>query len=379
MPRPSQHPLATPIAIALLGALWLSGAACTSEGSAGSDGAEGERAAAAEAALDTVADSAEPAPAARVPVTDLPPNELGEVLVLEYHRLGEEEGPWVRSPENFRADLRRLQERGFRPVTMRQLVSGDFDLPPGATPVVFTIDDSSRGQFYLREDGSIDPGSMMGMWEAFREENPDWDGGAVWCILPGADHPSNFFGARPSREMPRAEREADIRRKMEILVERGHEPCNHTMWHARLDQYDDAFVQEQIGSGEDSIRAYLPEGYEIVTFSLPFGIWPKNRQLAWQGSYRDGKRYRYEAVLEVTGGPSPSPFSRRFDPRSINRFIVGPGALERRLRQYEEDPSLRFVSDGDPATVAFPRGREDDLARDRLGDRRPAPHDPESR
>src|SRR5688572_26270361 len=31
------------------------------------------------------------------PASDLPPNELGEIMVLEYHRLGEPETEWRRS------------------------------------------------------------------------------------------------------------------------------------------------------------------------------------------------------------------------------------------------------------------------------------------
>ena len=110
--------------------------------------------------------------------------------------------------------------------------------------------------------------------------------------------------------MPREEREATIRRKMQYLIDNGHEICNHTMWHARLDKYDDAFVQDQIGSGEDSIRAYLPADYDIVTFALPLGQWPKNRMLASRGSYREGKSYENRAILEVTGGPNPLSLQR---------------------------------------------------------------------
>jgi hypothetical protein len=330
--------------------------------------------AAAEPALEP-----EPRPDAR-PLTDLPPNELGEIMVLEYHRIGTNEGEWVRSRENFWKDLQSLYDRGYRPILMRDMVEGRIDVPPGATPVVFTIDDSSLGQFYYREDGSIDPNTMMGMWTEFNRQNPDWHFGAVWCILPGADHPSNFFGERPTREVPRQEREDRIRRKMAHIVENRHEACNHTMWHARLDRYDDAFVQDQIGSGQDSIKAYLPDDYEIVTFALPLGMWPKNRQLAWQGTYRGGKTYRKTAVLEVSGGPSVSPFDSRFNPRSINRFIVAPGALERQLAAYERNPERRYVSDGNPRTVAVPENRMDRLDRSRAGDRevRTVPGSPET-
>jgi hypothetical protein len=308
---------------------------------------------------------------AQGPASGLPANELGEIMVLEYHRIGDNEGEWVRSRANFQKDLETLYAKGYRPVTMRQVVEGNIDVPAGTTPVVFTIDDSSRGQFYYREDGSIDPNTMAGMWDAFQRQNPEWHHGAVWCVLPAADHPSNFFGAKPTREMPRAEREADIRRKMEYLVQNRHEICNHTLYHARLDRArDDAQVQEWLGVGEDSIRAYLPADYEIVTHALPLGMWPKNRSLAWSGTYRDGKRYGYNAVLEVSGGPSVSPWDTRFDPRSINRFIVAPGALERQLAAYERDPSKRYVSDGDPGTVAYPASAAGRLNRGRLSGKR---------
>lgn len=287
------------------------------------------------------------------PATDLPPNELGEIMVLEYHRLGEPENEWRRSPENFRADLHLLYEAGYRPITVRQMVEGDIDIPRGTTPVVFTIDDSSAGQFHLLEDGSIDPNSMVGIWDNFQQENPGWEGGAVWCVLPAADHPSNFFGELPSREVPRAEREARIKRKLDYLVDAGHEICNHTLFHARLDRApSDEKAQEWIGRGEDSIRVYLPD-YRIVTLALPLGMWPKTRSLAWEGSY-NGKPYRYQAVLEVTGGPSDSPFDTNFDPLSIKRVIVTPNALGRNLARYEQNPHKRYVSDGEREVITVP-------------------------
>jgi len=295
------------------------------------------------------------------PATDLPPNELGEIMVLEYHRLGEPEGEFYRSAENFRKDLERLYEAGFRPITVRQMVTGDIDIPRGTSPVVFTIDDASTGQFYLRDDGSIDPNTMVGMWDAFQRENPAWEGGATWCVLPGADYPSNFFGERPRQEVPREEREARIQKKVDYLVEKGHEICNHTLFHARLDRApDDAKVQEWIGRGEDSIQVYLPDDYDIVTLALPLGMWPKNRQLAIRGVY-NGKEYSYDAVLEVTGGPSASPFDVEFDPHSIPRVIVTPGALARHLERYERNPSTRFVSDGLPDVISVPRAAESRL------------------
>lgn len=304
------------------------------------------------------AESLEPAqplplqPAARV--TDLAPNEVGEIMVLEYHRLGEPQGEFYRSFENFQADLRALYEAGFRPITVAQMIDGDISVAPGATPVVFSFDDSSLGQFYYLEDGSIDPNTMVGAWEAFRAEHPDWNGGATWCVLPAADYPSNFFGDRPSREVERPVREELIQRKIDFLLDHGHEICNHTLYHARLDRaVSPEQVQEWIGRGEDSIRVYLPQDYRFRTFALPLGVWPEDRELAYRGTY-NGRDYQYDAVLEVTGGPNESPFDVDFDPLSINRVIVAPGMLERMLERYRNHPELRFVSDGRAETIAVP-------------------------
>jgi peptidoglycan/xylan/chitin deacetylase (PgdA/CDA1 family) len=307
------------------------------------------------------------------PTTNLPPNELGRIMVLEYHRTGSPEGEFVRTLENFRKDLKALHDAGYRPVTMRQVLEGNIDIPRGTTPVVFTMDDATRGQFYLTPSGEVDPNTMMGSWMSFKEQNPSWGpGGMVWCILPAATHPSNFFGETPDRETPREQREANIRKKMEIILRDVHEVCNHTLYHARLDRANsDQQAQDWIGLGEDSIKAYLPPDYDIVTFALPLGMWPRNKPLAWQGTYRDGKRYEYRVILEVSGGPSVSPFDTRWDPHSVDRFIVAPGALERQLAHWERDPTNRYVSDGDPRTVSYPASMAQYLNRSALGGRTP--------
>ncbi|HYJ80894.1 MAG TPA: hypothetical protein VEW03_14880 [Longimicrobiaceae bacterium] len=355
-------------------------------GDEGKNGAAGDTTAAGADSAAPAGDSARPAGQAVQadggPTVELPPNELGRIMVLEYHRIGDDEGEFIRSLAHFRNDLRLLYENGYRPITMRNVLEGNINVPAGTTPVVFTFDDATRGQFHYLADGSMDPNTMVASWDAFRRQNPAWSGGATWCVLPAAGHPSNFFSEKPDREIPREQREANIRKKVGWLVENGHELCNHTYYHERLDRGTDRQVQDWLGIGEDSIKAYLPPDYDIVTMALPLGMWPKNRALAWSGSYRDGKQYEYEVVLEVSGGASVSPFDRGWDPHSVDRFIVAPGALEGQIERWKRDPANRFVSDGDPDLVSYPQRAADRLDPSKLGGRRtrvvpdaPAPAD----
>ena len=41
----------------------------------------------------------------------LPPNELGRIMILEYHLIGYPEADWRRTPENFRKDLQMLYDK----------------------------------------------------------------------------------------------------------------------------------------------------------------------------------------------------------------------------------------------------------------------------
>ena len=54
------------------------------------------------------------------------PNELGRVMILEYHKIDNPEGRWTRTPENFKGDLKRLWELGYRLVALTDYLDGYF-------------------------------------------------------------------------------------------------------------------------------------------------------------------------------------------------------------------------------------------------------------
>ncbi|CAN5746674.1 polysaccharide deacetylase family protein [soil metagenome] len=292
------------------------------------------------------------APADTGPRTTLPPNELGRIPVLEYHLIGAE-GRWGRSPENFRADLELLYARGYRPISLRDLAAGDMDLPAGTSPVVFTFDDASPGQFsYVEEDGElrIDPRSAVGIWLDFARDKPEWPNKAVFCMLSGAEAGRSFFGDKGIEGQKTEWRH----RKVAFLAEHGFELCNHTLWHANLARYGDDMVQEQIARLQLAVDSAVP-GYRIRSFALPLGEWPKNRELAARGSWTDprtGKTtsYEHDVVLLVAGGPTRSPHDPEYDGMRVMRVQVYGDELVKVLDRLDRD-GTRYVSEGNPAAA----------------------------
>ena len=273
-------------------------------------------------------------------------NPHGRIPILEYHLVGDKDSRWGRSAEHFRRDLQLLYDRGYRPISVADLVDKRIDIPPGTSPVVFTFDDASPSQFrYVEKDGGldVDPNSAVGIWLEFNRRHADWGRRATFCLLSGAAAGHAFFGDRGVEGQKSAWRF----RKLKFLVEQGFELCGHTLWHANLAKYSDAVVQEQIARGVLAIDSAVT-GYKVRTFALPLGVWPKNRDLAFRGSWRDPKngketRYAFEAVLEVSGPPVPSPTDARFDAHHLSRVQVYGAELERALDHLEKDGS-RYVA-----------------------------------
>ena len=302
-------------------------------------------------------DSGTPRAAASRPsaAQSLSPNELGRIPVFEYHLIVDKNGLYERTQDGLRRDLETMYSRGYRPINMSEMIDRKIDLPAGQSPVVLVFDDASPSQFrYIEKNGQleIDPTSAVGILTAFNKQHPDWRNRAVFCMLPAAQAGRSFFGDRGIEGQKSEWRY----RKVKFLADQGFELCNHTLYHARLDRAGGK-VEEFIARGDMAIDSAVP-GYKVRTFALPLGMWPQNRELAKRGSWRDAKgrevKYAYDAVLEVAGGPSRSPYDPQFNPMSVPRVqVIGDSAVSRTLTAMEKR-GQRYVSDGDPKTVAKP-------------------------
>jgi hypothetical protein len=96
-------------------------------------------------------------------------------------------------------------------------------------------------------------------------------------------------------------------------------------------------------------------------------VLPKPATLALRGRW-GGESYRHLGVFLVGAEPAPSPYSKRLDRGAIPRindclsteqesYCIGYW-----LRVLANEPHRRYVSDGDPKRITFPRERMDELA-----------------
>ncbi|HEX8102680.1 MAG TPA: polysaccharide deacetylase family protein [Solirubrobacteraceae bacterium] len=283
-------------------------------------------------------------------------DETGRIPVLEYHRVGGDPDlapEWTISTAAFRRELEQLHRRGYWPLNLRDMLAGRIDVPAGKTPVVLTFDDSSDSQFtYVRRGGSLvpDPDGAVGVLLDFHRRHPDWPLRATWFVLPEADSPNHLF------DQPRL-----ATRKLRFLVDHGMEVGSHTLYHANLGEATPDQVREQLARSLQEIGRRLP-GYEVVSLSVPFGVYPADDSLLREGTWQ-GLSYRFAGAVEVSGPPSLPPGDRRFDPFHIPRIQTGtaPGQSREMLRALDHGAPRRFVSDGDPRVVSFPAARSSSL------------------
>jgi peptidoglycan/xylan/chitin deacetylase (PgdA/CDA1 family) len=288
------------------------------------------------------------------------PNELGRIPILEWHQVVDADGSYKVSRERFKAELAELYKRDYVPVNLSEILDKTIDIPAGKSPVLFTFDDASPSQFrYVEKNGQlvVDPSSALGILLDFIKAHPDWKPKGLFCMLPAAAQGHAFFGEK-GIEGQKSEWRL---KKLQFLHAQGFELCNHTLWHAMLNKYSDAVVQEQLARGALAIDSAVP-GYKIRGMALPYGLWPKNRALAFSGSWFDPKakravRYTNEAVFEVAGGPARSPYDPQFNPHSLPRVpLQGGTKLIPTLDAMDKPgPLARYVSDGNPKTVARPK------------------------
>ena len=229
-----------------------------------------------------------------------------------------------RSGKLMRRDLERLYKLGFRPINVTEYLSGEFNLPPGASPVILTFDDANPTQIAFRPDGTLDPESGFGILENFSNEHPDFPAKAVFFVLP------QLWG-QPEFQA----------KKVELIQSHGGEIASHTITHPNLGKLSDDKVVEELAG---PFKLLEPFNGHPEYLALPLGISPKNKSLL-KSFKSGGKDYSLKAVFLVGANPAPHPKSTKFDPMRIPRIqaLDGDFGLDDWLDKVEKGQSKPYV------------------------------------
>ncbi|HHZ02656.1 MAG TPA: polysaccharide deacetylase family protein [Tissierellia bacterium] len=282
----------------------------------------------------------------------LNPNELGEIMILMYHGVGEEESTWQRTPENFRKDLEYMYQNGYRMIRLSDYAKGEIYTEAGYTPIILTFDDGRQNNFnYIEVNGEtvIDPDCAVGILEEFKNKYPDFNVTATF-----------FLGTNPFGQ------EEYAAQKLNWLIENGYDIGNHTYSHNKMEYLTSEEIQFEIGSVNNMLGEYIPN-YTVETLALPHGSNPKDEYLEWvlEGEY-EGNKYNTIAVLDVGWRPAYSPFDILTNFNSLYRVTASEIDVDNcgmydYFKQYEENKRERFISDGNPDVVTIPKRHEEYL------------------
>ena len=160
--------------------------------------------------------------------------------MLEYHVIGGDKNAlYTRTVASFKADLEDVYKRGYRPITIAQMLDKNFERRArrdvaGGVRVRRRV---ARAVPYIEgADGklTIDPTSGVGIWLDFAKTHPGWKNRATFCMLNGGAAGHNFFGDSPKFHGQKKEWRFQ---KVKWLADQGFELCDHTLWHMKLSKY----------------------------------------------------------------------------------------------------------------------------------------------
>ena len=253
-------------------------------------------------------------------------NTNGVAFIAEYHHIRVGGGEMFRSPSAFRRDLETFYELGFRPVLASEYLANKMSLPPGASPVVMTFDDSQPTQLKLKKDGTVDPECAIGIWMDFAKAHPDFPVHGTFFVLPDNLWTTNKVDPR----------------KAKLLLGLGSEMANHTIHHPKLKKLTDDKVKWELGTANDRLTGLgqtLP-----ISMALPFGMMPKNKKLL-EGFDWQGKKIQFTGVFLSGAAPARSPSDPKLNKLRVPRILATtvPYGLDYWIKQLKEGKVKPYV------------------------------------
>lgn len=284
------------------------------------------------------------------------PDELGDIPVIMYHAVCENPpSVYQRSVEGFKEDLLYMYEHNFRTISCTDYVNYNINVEAGMTPIVLTFDDGDYRSFALMRDenGNLVPEEdcAIDLMEKFYKEHNDFGKNAILFIN---GHNSTFLGK---------DKTITLEERINWLLDNGYEVSNHTDTHINLKSASINDIMKNLGKVDQLIKG-IRSDVKLEAIAYPFGAKPssENGKYVLNGTYNE---IEYSYKVGFREGPSKARFYPvihiDFEPLNAPRLRGNKGEvgdMHSYFESYEKNPSLRYVSDGNPNRIVIPKNKE---------------------
>lgn len=280
------------------------------------------------------------------------PNETGKIMVVIFHKFVDTIAPknkddqFTTTFKDFETLLGRLNDMGYRLISLNDFIDNNISVPRGFIPIVFTFDDGTADEFSLVRNHiqlQVKSNTAVGVMEKFYLKHPDFGLKGTFYVNLGL---KTFEGSGTLSE------------RLKFLIDKGFEIGNHTLNHINLQNIsEENKIIMEIGANQKRMYELIP-GYTMNTFSIPYGLAPletEYRSLI-KGEYK-GVKYKNKAIMKDASLPMYSPIDKEFDPMKVKRVLSkGMKPEEGDLDWWLERMTLeeQYVSDGNPDAVTVP-------------------------
>lgn len=259
-------------------------------------------------------------------------NHNGKIMVLTMHDVSRVDDAYNRTPEALKADILNLYKKGYLPISLREYVNNDINIPKGYSPYVIVLDDGTESKFRIKSDGSVDEDSAFGVFTYMDS------------VLDNYKTKATFF---ISGKIPFMQKEY-VQKKMDMLLDNKMEIGNHTYNHIDLSK-NPSLIEKEIALQKQNLEQYLPSDYQVDMFAIPFStkFSKKDSKRIFEGQYKNIK-YKNIAVAEggwtLSNAPQKVNFNNYFIPRiPISRSSNQPIELYDFLEYLDKNPQQRYV------------------------------------
>ncbi|MEG2322644.1 MAG: polysaccharide deacetylase family protein [Bacilli bacterium] len=287
-------------------------------------------------------------------------NELGNIPIMMYHGVRDEESKFIggnidkagyqRTKKAFINDLESYYKKGYRMIKLNDYVNGLIDVKEGLSPIILTFDDGLENNIKvngLDEAGNIiiDPNSVVGILESFKQKYPDFNVTATFFVNGGMFNQSKYN-----------------EKILKWLINNNYDIGNHSYSHADFTKINEEKAVSEIGLVYNLLDKYIPNKY-VKIVALPFGSPYNKNHLNFnkilKGNYNNAE-YITTSTLRVGWESEKSPFNKEFDKTFLKRIRAYDNNghdfdIEMNFKMLENN---RYISDGDKTSIVIPKDKE---------------------